>query len=592
MPTVPTTTGTVSAAPVDGIPLNPDISLDFNGYGVGYNEWQFGEHYAGPRDGIVDKDGVLTVVNSAGVSMGVTVVAGGMTGALLGESDITFNDKHGNPGLGLHSPSDPSIGFWYDSTGSEIGQGEYGNPGEFFQFFLPEGQIAYGLMLNLTHFYANDVEIERCEIVFYRAGAEVHSLIVTADSDDGKANTGSYLSAAYDSVLIRPIAMEDSTWTESSDFNIESIRFIGFSDGEYILASASGKVQANFGADGPATTPYDVTVTGGQIDGANILWQIDGTNPERFVGTDPVTGDVVADVFFKILNQGSTTDTPTLTWSFYQYAGFDTGASGISINHAAIDSDGDKTLGKVQVEVLDTMAAQATQPVFSPFAHTDLDEGILGAFALVQTSDIDADTDVLSASNSAANDDFGNKTDIPLEEAEPATELLENSITSDEEDALPGSYADDALTWYDDPGYQGNAAPDLDGIRVAWNQSHFVPIDDVAAIDALQNICFDEVQAENQLAFEGLLDGLGNTSDSAGLGENDAFSMTGMDITCSLGTPWSQTELLTASGKNHEEAMQADTLVACNDPDLAAANVGVELLALARQNMIYADFGG
>ena len=383
-PQCPTGTGAVSISPVDGTPLSPDISLDFNGYGVNFNDWTT-PWSDRPRENIIDVDGVLTVVDAAGNPTGITVVATGMLGNQLGAGDLTYNgkdgDKGGNPGLGMFSPKDESQGFWWDGSNSEIGQGSDTLHGESFQFFLPKGQVAYGLGLDLAHFYSNELEIERCEIVFYKGDTIVHSIVVTADSDLGMASSDTYLSGAYDSVLIRPIDLKANyVGNENSDFNIEAIRFLGASAGTEIIASASGKIQANFGADGPANTPYDfLGVTGGIVSGENIIWTVDPLNALRMVGKHPGTDETVAEVIFQILNLGSKADTPTLTWSLYQYKGFDVGAGQISINYAAVDSDGDGAPNQVLVDALagaNIIFGSALADI--PLSGTDGDDVLVG----------------------------------------------------------------------------------------------------------------------------------------------------------------------------------------------------------------------
>ena len=376
VPEVPTI-GTVTVNATNGELIAEDISLDFNGYNRTFNGGSSETGDGADHDYLKEIDGKIHVLHGEtgpdrGTDTGITIVGKAVNGDVIDIEVFTFNDKANYPGLGINAKGDDD---------SEIGEDGKGN-GESILFQLPAGQIAYGLHLDLAHFYSNDSEIERCQVEFYRDGKVVYTLDLTAESADGtKIGGKDYLTGAYDSVLIRPLTLAPNgpNRNENSDFNIEAIQFNKVFTVSEVIADASGTIAANFGADGPDTTPYVLGIpSGGEIYGAKVTWSepTDVDNNGIWIIEGTIGDRVVAEVHFQVVDQGNAASSPKLGWALYQFEAFDDGAETVTINYSAVDADGDSVTGTVVVDLLDELEAnQASDAVLGTSGDDTINGG-------------------------------------------------------------------------------------------------------------------------------------------------------------------------------------------------------------------------
>ena len=336
----------------------------------------------------------------------ITVTAVGLDGTT--HEKLSFSEA----GIGVSSYKQGGWNTGFDDRFDSEVDYKYVN-GEWSseQIVIDLGEnIAYGLTVEFSRIYSLEGKDSESGIVyFYRDGKLLKTQTQTFSSDEESGDyAGKFYVAegGFDKVVFEATSNgNDETNSDNSDFAIKSVTFIGLSS-DPVIASASGEIEANYGADGAGSIEL-TGITDSElktVSGQTVMVTVSESHTS-------ITGiDEDGKTVFEIKLTPATGQ-----WEYYQYIELADGET-VQFTYDVIDADGDSASSTIEHE---PEIALVSSVDFSQ--DDDVSEGTL--VATYTTSDVDNDIVTVNLSDTTYYqlDGLGN---VVLTEA--GAELVKN----------------------------------------------------------------------------------------------------------------------------------------------------------------------
>ncbi|PWC09406.1 hemagglutinin, partial [Brenneria roseae subsp. americana] len=314
----------------EAITLNdiPDIYTGTINFG-GTNDGRIVKGRGGAKDTYQSSDGVINVTAKGFES----------------KTDLHLVDANVNKsgsGLGVSSSQSPyhNIANEIDYRKTSDGKGA----SEELVIKLQDGKVAFGAQIEFSAMYGGELETGVAE--FYRDGKLISTQIFSSNASSGDYAAGfNVKDGGFDTIILKatdngkPFSNGDN-----SDFTVKAITFTG-SDTQEAIGYATGSIDAQYGADGPAGENA-LTLTGLAKDIAGIRVEV-ASNGNSIIGWD---GNNMA---FQVQLTPSTGK-----WELFQYQELPNDKN-ISFEYKITDADGDGATGLVSVSLTSAPDADA-----------------------------------------------------------------------------------------------------------------------------------------------------------------------------------------------------------------------------------------
>ncbi|WP_409306506.1 type I secretion C-terminal target domain-containing protein [Pectobacterium sp. B1J-3] len=259
-------------------------------------------------------------------------------------------NKSGN-GLGVSSSQSPyhNIANEIDYRKTSDGKGA----SEELVIKLQDGKVAFGAQIEFSAMFGGELETGVAE--FYRDGK-----LISTQSFSSNANSGDYAAGfnvkdgGFDTIILKATDNgQPFSHKDNSDFTVKSITFTG-SDTQEAIGYATGSIDAQYGADGPASE--NALVLTGLTNGQGI----DGIRVEVTNNGNSLIGWNGNQMAFQVQLTPSTGK-----WELFQYQELPN-SKNISFEYKLTDADGDGATGRVSVTLpsapdADAVAANGTE---------------------------------------------------------------------------------------------------------------------------------------------------------------------------------------------------------------------------------------
>ncbi|NIY93255.1 DUF5801 repeats-in-toxin domain-containing protein, partial [Vibrio diazotrophicus] len=244
--------------------------------------------------------------------------------------------------------------------------------------------IAYGLTVDFSYIYSGEGQDNESGIAyFYRDGVLVSTQTFSSDETSGDYAGNFYVAnGGFDKVVFEATSNgnDENQW-DNSDFAIKSVTFVGLSS-DPVIASASGEIDANYGADGAGSiqltgiTDSELKTLSGQTVTVTV-----SENHTSITGIDE-DGKTVFEVKL----------TPaTGQWEYYQYIELADDET-VQFTYDVTDADGDSASSTIEHEPEITLVSSVD------FSQDDeVSEGTV--VATYTTSDADKDVVIVNLSD-------------------------------------------------------------------------------------------------------------------------------------------------------------------------------------------------
>ncbi len=302
----------------------------------------------------------LDLTKAPGEDAGVKVSAVGLGGK---SASVVYNNGD-SPLGGQHGAGVQTDGQGDNANAGFRNEIDYRNgQSEQLVFELEDGKVATSLNFAVDHFFTGGTEPrELGTVTFFLGGKLVGSYDFASQSADGTSTVNFTLpSGVFDKVVFT--ARDNGASGDNSDYALRSIQFNGMGEEVTIIGSASGAVQADFGADGPGTVPgtnggYELlgVVPGATVGGKAVEWSDPAYVNGKWVVTGTVDGKLVGVLEFAQTSANNPSNsTPDAKWSFTQYQAFDDSdgkTDDLKFTYKAVDNDGDGVTGSVAFDAI------------------------------------------------------------------------------------------------------------------------------------------------------------------------------------------------------------------------------------------------